>query len=669
MDELLFFISCADEDAEYKKWFIKHFKAAQKKNWQIWENAEIKAGENWDDVTKTNLSKADVIVLLVSADFLGTEYKQIVELKQALERHKESSALVVPVIVRDCVWNGDETGLKGILPVVVHSKIHDKEKDIDPALLYAVREVLKSVDAYQQRSTTPQSAGIKPTEIADLRQLDPDALLIVVREKQKLHLLPPNSTNVGQSFSISEQWLPQRAFAIIQRLVAEGILDENEYEALGEAFFYRLFPQKQAQDAFKNLYLKYSAHRSEDNPLKIILHFDRPSADLASLPWEYLWLPFEEEGKKGFFIGEKAELVLTRRLSGAGEKITPLSPVEKIRILVAYSKPEKPAEVAAVIEDSAKQIEALCKPLANIEIKTQEIVSAAAFKKYVAENGPFQIVHFIGIGRMENEKKEAANETALFEPGKKDPEWLSPERFVQCFEEKDARTKKPNLVFFNVIRDSTDYCGCLRDTALQLIDQVDGILSIQTPVDSAQSAIFAEKLYSALGQGKDLDVAAAAAARQVAQQSRRLYGISAAYSRKTLRMELAKPPVALAGEENFIFMKCPNHDDSDIQCRQLLPVKNGRITWTYCKNPKCDAGPLWLCPNCKTAVVNLSVKRCLNCGFETANMTVPDEVRRLIPSPKAESSQPAKPTSPGTMTDRVAHGPQESRRSEPGLPK
>lgn len=665
MDELLFFISYADEDADYKKWFIKHFKAAQKKNWQIWENAEIKAGDNWDDVTKSNLSKADVIILLVSADFLGTEYKQIVELKQALERHRENSALVVPVIVRDCVWNGDETGLKGIQPVVVHPRINDKEKDIDPALLYAVREVLKSVDAYQLRSATPAPADIKPGEIAELRQLDPDALLIVVRERQKLYLLPPNSADAGPSFSISEQWLPHRAFAIIQRLVAEGILDENEYEALGEAFYCRLFPQKQAQEAFKNLYLKHSAHRSEDNPLKIILHFDRASADLASLPWEYLWLPFEEDGKKGFFIGEKAELVLTRRLSVAGEKIVPLLPVEKIRILVAYSKPAKPAEEAAVIEGNAKQIEAQCQTIPNIEIKTQEIVSEAAFKKFIAENGPFQIVHFIGKSRMENDKKVPANEIALFEPAKKDPEWLSPQRFVQCFEEKDAKTKKPNLVFFNVIRDSTDHCGCLRETALQLIDQVDGILSIQTPVDSAQSAVFAEKLYAALGQGKDLDVAAAAAARQVAQHSHRLYGISAAYSRKTLRMELAKPPLA----EDSIFMKCPNYDDSDIQCRQLLPVKNGRVTWTYCKNPKCDAGPLWLCPNCKAAVANLAIKRCLNCGFETANMSVPDEIRRLIPAPKTESSQAAKPPVPGTMTDRAAHGPQESRRSEPGLPK
>lgn len=668
MDELLFFISCADEDAEYKAWFIKHFKAAQKKNWQIWESADIKAGENWDNVTRRNLREADVIVLLVSADFLGTEYKQIVELKQALERHKDNSALVVPVIVRDCVWNGDETGLKGIQPVIVHERIANKDKDIDAALLFAVREVLASVESYLKRRKEPQyfaPVGIAPEEIAELRQLDPDALLVVVRNSQQISLLPPGGGE-GQTFPINEHWLPQRAFAIIQRLVVEGILDENEYEALGEAFFYRLFPQKQAQEAFKKLYAQHAAHRNEDNPLKIILHFDRVSADLASLPWEYLWLPFEEVGRSGFFVGEKAELVLTRRLSALGEKAAPSQPVEKIRILVAYSKPSKPVDLAAVIEDNANQIEAQCKALSNIELKKQELTSEADFKKYVAENGPFQIAHFIGKGRTENEKKETANEIALFDPQKKEPEWLRPEQFAQCFEEKDDKTKKPNLFFFNLIRDSTDFCGSLRDTALQLIDKVDGVLSIQTPVDSKQSAVFAEKLYSALGQGKDLDVAAAAAARQVARQSRRLYGISAAYTRKTLKMELAKPP---SNEENFIFMKCPNHDDPGIRCGQTLPVENGRVQWKFCKNLECDAGPLWLCPNCKTAVANLSVKRCLNCGFETARMNVPDEIRRLIPAPKTETSPTAKATSPGTMTDRAAHSPQESRRSEPGLPK
>jgi hypothetical protein len=113
-----------------------------------------------------------------------------------------------------------------------------------------------------------------------------------------------------------------------------------------------------------------------------------------------------------------------------------------------------------------------------------------------------------------------------------------------------------------------------------------------------------------------------------------------------------------ADDDNFRFMECPNHGDPLILCKQLLPVKGARVAWTFCK--KCDAGPLWLCPNCQKAVVNLAEKRCYNCGYETLKMVVPDEVRRLIP---VLAAQPVKPAGPGSATDRAVQSPQESRRS------
>ena len=87
-------------------------------------------------------------------------------------------------------------------------------------------------------------------------------------------------------------------------------------------------------------------------------------------------------------------------------------------------------------------------------------------------------------------------------------------------------------------------------------------------------------------------------------------------------------------------------------------MKGGRVAWTNCK--KCDAGPLWLCPNCQKTVVNLSEKRCFNCGYETVKMVVPDHIRQLIPA----TAQTAKSTAPGNTSDRAVQGPQESRRAE-----
>jgi internalin A len=40
----------------------------------------------------------------VSADFIASDYCYEIEMKRALERHENSEARVIPVIVRDCNW-------------------------------------------------------------------------------------------------------------------------------------------------------------------------------------------------------------------------------------------------------------------------------------------------------------------------------------------------------------------------------------------------------------------------------------------------------------------------------------------------------------------------------------------------------------------------------------
>src|SRR5262249_27655165 len=51
-----------------------------------------------------NLERADIILLLVSADFIASDYCYEKELKRALERHEKGEARVIPVIVRDVNW-------------------------------------------------------------------------------------------------------------------------------------------------------------------------------------------------------------------------------------------------------------------------------------------------------------------------------------------------------------------------------------------------------------------------------------------------------------------------------------------------------------------------------------------------------------------------------------
>src|SRR3982751_2951396 len=69
-----------------------------------WHNRRIDPGEEWRGQIDSHLRSAQVILLLVSADFLASEYCDDVEMKLALEHHAQGQAVVFPIIVRPVDW-------------------------------------------------------------------------------------------------------------------------------------------------------------------------------------------------------------------------------------------------------------------------------------------------------------------------------------------------------------------------------------------------------------------------------------------------------------------------------------------------------------------------------------------------------------------------------------
>ncbi|MCL5107624.1 MAG: ABC transporter substrate-binding protein [Chloroflexi bacterium] len=69
-----------------------------------WSCREITAGTEWEGEIRSYLNSAQLILLLVSSDFLDSDYCYDVELKRAFERHDAGDATVIPVILRACDW-------------------------------------------------------------------------------------------------------------------------------------------------------------------------------------------------------------------------------------------------------------------------------------------------------------------------------------------------------------------------------------------------------------------------------------------------------------------------------------------------------------------------------------------------------------------------------------
>lgn len=112
-----FFISYAHEDRAHKNDLFKWLDAL---NWKdkinVWEDEQMGAGAEVDKVVKEQLAAADIIVLLVSIDFLASKSIKEVEFARAMERHEKGEALIVPVIVRECFWSMTPIGKLLCLP-------------------------------------------------------------------------------------------------------------------------------------------------------------------------------------------------------------------------------------------------------------------------------------------------------------------------------------------------------------------------------------------------------------------------------------------------------------------------------------------------------------------------------------------------------------------------
>ncbi len=80
-----------------------------------WHDRKIVPGESWKDAIDEHLESAQLILLLVSSDFLASDYCYDLEMKRALERHEAGEARVVPIILRPCDWTSSPfAGLQGL---------------------------------------------------------------------------------------------------------------------------------------------------------------------------------------------------------------------------------------------------------------------------------------------------------------------------------------------------------------------------------------------------------------------------------------------------------------------------------------------------------------------------------------------------------------------------
>lgn len=168
-----------------------------------WSCREITAGGRWDREIRRQLNDADIILLLISADFLNSPYIQSVELRRALERHRAGDAVVIPVILRPCDWKTQQFAELQALPhggkPVTKTRPRD---DAWVSIAVGIRKMLEQGSIREQSETrkVPLTNGRMVSD--DLSPLD------IVRERLRAEhqdmVIESNARPAGEVAAVAQ---------------------------------------------------------------------------------------------------------------------------------------------------------------------------------------------------------------------------------------------------------------------------------------------------------------------------------------------------------------------------------------------------------------------------------------------------------------------------------
>jgi tetratricopeptide (TPR) repeat protein len=159
------FLSYAHADDQLREEFVKALRQLQREQMlEVWHDRRILPGDEWAGIIDDRLTSADIVILLVSVDFLSSDYCNEIELETALERHQERKTRVVPVILRPCDWENARFGKLQALPA--GGKPITKWEPRDDGFLNAVQGLRLVIKDLQNE---PQDSG--PSQIPSLSKM------------------------------------------------------------------------------------------------------------------------------------------------------------------------------------------------------------------------------------------------------------------------------------------------------------------------------------------------------------------------------------------------------------------------------------------------------------------------------------------------------------------
>lgn len=145
------FFSYSHVDENLRDQLEIHLSALQRQGLiSTWHDRRITGGTEFDTAIDEYLDAADIILLLVSPDFIASDYCYEREMNRALQRHSSGKARVIPVILRPCDWHDLPFGK--LLATPTDGRAITKWPNMDEAFLKVVNSIKGAMKELGQRA-------------------------------------------------------------------------------------------------------------------------------------------------------------------------------------------------------------------------------------------------------------------------------------------------------------------------------------------------------------------------------------------------------------------------------------------------------------------------------------------------------------------------------------
>ena len=157
------FFSYSHADETFRNQLETHLSSLKRQEFiATWHDRRITAGSHVGNTIDANLNAAAVILLLISPDFISSDYCYERELARAMERHETGEARVIPVILRPCDWHSLPFGK--LLAAPKDGKPISRWPDLDEAYLDVVLQI-KAALKEMGKANPPSNPSVAPKPV------------------------------------------------------------------------------------------------------------------------------------------------------------------------------------------------------------------------------------------------------------------------------------------------------------------------------------------------------------------------------------------------------------------------------------------------------------------------------------------------------------------------